>query len=712
MSEVALTVTCAVTLVYMAAWIGWIIVDLCRSDRKSRWKQLKNFKQGKFALIFLAAVPLYFMAHLYNGGDVISSVWSTLESVIALVVLAFDYGTLSALAQASWLYAVAVNVCFTLVVANAVLFSAAFFGKKIVNAFALWRIKRCSQKVVLFVGDNEETLTMLSKMKNGQGRVAWMTASREKDNDCFLSLSCPWIPFDYQDIAKRIEQSVADLSKKHVTVIANTLCEQTNLLFAAQLTQLMKKYSFQEGEGRGGFNVYLYGETDNEDAFCTYVEESNGCLHYVNKSKRIALDFVERYPLTKFMTDRHLDTDRAILRENVSPCVVFVGFGQANKQLFLTTAVNHQFLTERDGELQVVPVRYAVYDGAYGFDDAALQHDYFRYDSDAWKDLGEEYLDMPPRTAREECFPFGADHPDFYKSLHTQLTDGLSYGYVVVDIGDDIQNVSLATKLQEKVLEWGLEQDVHVFVRVRDKGMTEQMRKRTGQTAIAFGCTEEVLYGGVSALFGADEMAKRCHTTYAWEYYRQLSYTEVEKTALRQWFTQYNQLQRDSNIYACLSIRMKLQMMGYDYVDAGDARADASEEFLQVYQDGCPIRYTDDALDGRRFVAYQNADFDVDCLRRTFAMMEHLRWNACMLAGGLVPATVREICSPTKGKDLVRRKHGNLTTFEGLKQYARLVAKAQGKTEEQTDVIRYDYRLMDNCAWLLKECGYKIVKKA
>lgn len=31
--------------------------------------------------------------------------------------------------------------------------------------------------------------------------------------------------------------------------------------------------------------------------------------------------------------------------------------------------------------------------------------------------------------------------------------------------------------------------------------------------------------------------------------------------------------------------------------------------------------------------------------------------------------------------------------------------------EEDADVIRYDYRVMDNVVWLLNKAGYKIVKK-
>jgi hypothetical protein len=55
------------------------------------------------------------------------------------------------------------------------------------------------------------------------------------------------------------------------------------------------------------------------------------------------------------------------------------------------------------------------------------------------------------------------------------------------------------------------------------------------------------------------------------------------------------------------------------------------------------------------------------------------------------------------------RLHGNLTTFEGLVEYRRMIAARDGVSEESADVIKYDYQLMDDAYWLLSQNGYSIV---
>ncbi len=82
-----------------------------------------------------------------------------------------------------------------------------------------------------------------------------------------------------------------------------------------------------------------------------------------------------------------------------------------------------------------------------------------------------------------------------------------------------------------------------------------------------------------------------------------------------------------------------------------------------------------------------------------------------MIASGLISCSKREILELEKQDMLQKRKHANLTTTEGLVEFRKIIAQATGKAEEETDVIRYGYQLMDDIDWLLKECGYKIIKK-
>ena len=92
-----------------------------------------------------------------------------------------------------------------------------------------------------------------------------------------------------------------------------------------------------------------------------------------------------------------------------------------------------------------------------------------------------------------------------------------------------------------------------------------------------------------------------------------------------------------------------------------------------------------------------------------------------MISKGMIPATKDQILSETyidsrgrvkftNGKNYVIRRHGNITTFEGLVEFRRMIAERDGATELDKDVIKYDYQILDDAYWLLDKCGFKIYK--
>ena len=133
-----------------------------------------------------------------------------------------------------------------------------------------------------------------------------------------------------------------------------------------------------------------------------------------------------------------------------------------------------------------------------------------------------------------------------------------------------------------------------------------------------------------------------------------------------------------------------------------------------------------------------------------------------MISQGTIPSTLSQIFAEHNGEKFINgrnyesRRHGNLTTFAGLVMFRRLVAnrvaiiKAEkervakeksikiedvqidevalikpylendeyksfmnmpSKHELDTDVIKYDYQILDDAYWLLSENGFKIIRK-
>ena len=104
------------------------------------------------------------------------------------------------------------------------------------------------------------------------------------------------------------------------------------------------------------------------------------------------------------------------------------------------------------------------------------------------------------------------------------------------------------------------------------------------------------------------------------------------------------------------------------------------------------------------------------------AILEHYRWNSFMLSQGIIPATKEQILKekvPKKdgtlkysnGRNYILRRHGNLTTFDGLVTFRQMISERDGTPELDNDVIKYDYQILDDAYWLLEKNGYKIIEK-
>ena len=131
------------------------------------------------------------------------------------------------------------------------------------------------------------------------------------------------------------------------------------------------------------------------------------------------------------------------------------------------------------------------------------------------------------------------------------------------------------------------------------------------------------------------------------------------------------------------------------------------------------MEYFDGAVNGKKIVKYK---FEYSNSTRTnLAILEHYRWNAFMIIQGFIPATKEQILNEkrevngkvlfTNGKNYQMRHHGNLTTFDGLKEFSEIIAKRDNISKEQADVISYDYQIMDDAYWLLTKANMKIVKR-
>ncbi|MBQ7407719.1 MAG: hypothetical protein IJW13_00370, partial [Clostridia bacterium] len=279
--------------------------------------------------------------------------------------------------------------------------------------------------------------------------------------------------------------------------------------------------------------------------------------------------------------------------------------------------------------------------------------------------------------------------------------------------------------------EWGLN-NTYIFVRSRRE--YKEIEQSFDEKCFFFGNEKQSVYNFNAIVNDKfNKMAAMRNEVYDIEYevthnedkvnYTEEDFLNIKKQSSVSWYLHKTQTDRLSSIYCCLSLRCKLHMLGLDYCSSDSAEKGLTEsEYFNIYaKDDMPnTSFYNVTIDGKAIVKY-TTDYK-QSKRKNLAMCEHYRWNSFMISQGFVPASINSILSEkivnkkgvekySNGKNISIRTHGNLTTFEGLKQFSKLIAQRDGKSEAEKDVIKYDYQLLDDAYWFITKTGNKIIYK-
>ena len=564
----------------------------------------------------------------------------------------------------------------------------------------------------------------------------------------------------------------------------------------------------------GRIKIFVFGDSQYETLYMDVVTEGKGCIHYVNKYVKIATDFIDRYPFTRFMDGRHIDYQNALIKKideqneekDVNINAILVGFGKSNQQIFLHSVANHQFLTGTPEKPVAKPVHYTIFDKDTSENNKNLNHTYFRYRNEFYEKVKAEdgsgsetykikvnpddYLQLPALPADEKYLHLDINTPDFYQNIKSIIdTNRVGVNFLIIAYGNDFENVDLAKKLADKAQEWECD-NLHIFVKSRNWHKDAFFEKdeagnyKDDKGLNFFGYEKDAVYN-IDKILSDEvfEMAQELDLLYELEKMdpkEKIGRTEEElrEYIYAKWYQQKDRLQRESSLYACMNLRIKMHLMGMEYsneVPEGCMQVDEGSFWqsgdMSKTQNECndipPITEAGHKETSENQQAEQtpkHRDETVD-KARTMAIQEHQRWNAFMILKGFVPATKvqiteegrmakcgKKICSKehceiyeqcdekiafTNGKDYARRRHGNLTTFDGLLQYRDIVFEREDKEyrrieeirEKKTcafgsrfadkkppkktdvDVIKYDYQLQDGAYALLTKLKYKIYRR-
>ena len=301
------------------------------------------------------------------------------DDTMDLIVLEYDYETIALLANANLFYMITTYICFVLVAVNAGLFVFSFA----IQIFKNWRtVKKATKKGVesfVFVGGTDQNFAFAKSVTAKGGRAIVLADLSKCDKESLCEQNVPYSAFgDNDDLLKKLTKLYGQFSDKKVNVVINTGDDKQNLLLAGQVTGICTSCGTEFlAEEKTGANVYVYGEKANTVVYEHLVSDTCGCIRFVNPNKIVAMDFVDKYPLTKFMTDEQVDFDTSLVKDDVKINVAFVGFGKTSQSLFDLFATASQLMTKQNGKVVAKKVSYHIYDGNDPKQNANLQHNYF-----------------------------------------------------------------------------------------------------------------------------------------------------------------------------------------------------------------------------------------------------------------------------------------------------------------------------------------------
>ena len=774
MINVAVTVVTLICLGALALEAMGFIICCAVKKRPDRIAFIRGFKMGNCALIFITAIPLYWVGHVYSGQSVINGLFTAINMIINLVVLKYDVSSIEKLMDDNSLYRAAIYICFVFVGINAILFTLSFTGQQLWSFFG-WLYRKVSAKdhLVIF-GNNENSVAIYES--DGKKRAKCIVDELDKEEQLSLYQRRVYHS-NTKGPDKQIGKFVRDASKCKKTYIAviNTEDDERNIelcrLFIDEIKIQAKKRAGKGEEEAILFErirVYVFGDPRYQTIYDDIMADSLGCVHYQNKYQKIAMDFIDKYPLSLFMDEAQIDYETSLVKKGVDVNMIMIGFGKTSQQIFLTSVANNQFIRrpliklddgteieDTEAEPMLKRVDYYIFDKDQAENNKNLNHSYYRFKNECEGASVKEYLPLPVRPADEHFAKHDVNDNEFYNKIKSIVDrNPKDANFIIISFSSDLENIDMAQKLIEKRREWGKE-DLVIFVKARRFHKEDTLIDE--ENCYFIGYENDVVYN-IEKILGDDiyKMAKMRNQIYDVEYYitninqnpSTWDFENVKRSCELKWYREMSQMLRESSLYCCLSLRSKLNLMGLDYKkkssneeENGDALS--YDDYIKIYAiDGNKPKAIEGVTVENKPVVDYSKEMPLHNRRTYLAIHEHQRWNSCMISKGLIPSSIEQIFKEerngryTNGKRYDARRHGNITTFSGLIGFRRLVAyrnyalslKEEGKAllenpcyediianeqpnEMTYDVIRYDYQLLDDAFWLLSENGFKIVRK-
>ena len=427
-----------------------------------------------------------------------------------------------------------------------------------------------------------------------------------------------------------------------------------------------------------------------------------------NRYELFALDFIEKNPITKNLPNEFFDYDKATINNNTTINVVYLGFGKVSRALHRAQIMNDQLPTIDNNVIKPYNINYYAFDNANKYKEDKNTIFYSeRFDKNINKYSSEEYFENCPKLDDLKYYNKDLNSFEVLDILKKSLLDGelnKIFNRIIISFGEDIDNIDYALKLKSLFTEYKYD-NYEIFVRIRGNFSTAESLLMSDHIKI-FGNLKSVFNHEIIVNEELMELAKLVNQKY-----------NTKRLCDSSWFD-LSAIKQFSNIYSGLNVRLKLNLLGFDY-EKKEKNVD-NEEVISELKEVLKC----DKSNYNNYLFYKNNNY---LPAHIIAYQEHLRWVALYISYGYVPMKKTDIKLESlinnkpkiyKDNDTLR-EHVCITTYEGLDEYhkylASLISKKNNKTIEENislvETYQYDHMLIEHITKLFEKSNYKLINR-
>jgi len=495
--------------------------------------------------------------------------------------------------------------------------------------------------------------------------------------------------------------------KSETKIISMSENDEINLLVAKIVTDYIagivkpakkddgriKLSSDQENKlGTIKLSAHIMYETFDRTEHFSFIEYALGRVRFFNPYEVRARKFMLENPITSLIPASWINTEKARLynaeddgdkTKNIGN--IFIGYGYTNQHILKKSICNYQLLGTDYNALIVdkdaKKLKNQFRNSAPGlFNEKDENGKITNYGSELKPNPDRSvYYPNPEENYNIHFTDLDVFSSDFYNRIVQEIS-GLDFASVIISLGNDKLSIETALELRQKLYErkllkenaGGIEYDrVRIFVKIiKESVLTDGKllndKNDIDSEIITFGANDEILSEDYIIHEKLDALAKRIANGY-WEN----AGRDDQKTNIVTKWDALTEFKRDSNRYAAMSIRTKLNLLGFELKD--NAGGETNKEIVEAYKAVYGIAVSEKQRakkNSGKFIDFVERDDDdniIDNARNNLARLEHQRWNTLHLVSGWTKLAIEEVTAKTR-QDEKAKQHACITTFEGLSE--------------------------------------------